>query len=150
MKKSLSILILILIQSAASACSGARPAANREPGSDAVVDYKEPVWNVFESQQNHVTAFRAEKGLQTSTVTKITAFNDAKTIELKDSEAHSLRERVSELTTQIPKKPGAKSKEECPHWVEIESFYGKRFFCEGYESDRAMELIHTLHEMMAK
>lgn len=151
---------LIALATLSAACSGAQLASNRLPSSEPspapssvpspVLDYKEPVWNVFEGQSSRVTAFKAEKGIQSSTVTKITPQNDAKTIQLKEKEEQALREKVSHLSILIPKKPGARSKEDCAHWIEIESLYGKRFYCEGYESDGAFELIQTLHEMMAK
>lgn len=58
-----------------------------------------------------------------------------------------LRKKMARISTTLPEGPVPKTRDTCKHWVETEAIYGKRFYCEGYYADDAMNFVETLHQL---
>lgn len=111
------------------------------------------LWSVREGVNDgtltNVTVYRAERNAETALLTRLAPPPaQDRSVVLTQPEEVMLRERISKITSTLGYKPNPKTKDTCPHWVEFDSFYGKRFYCEGYDSDPALDFLSTLRTLI--
>lgn len=115
--------------------------------------FKEPLWSVEEGflveDRRLIVLWRAEKSLSETTVTRLSGpeRTEVQIIPLREGDEQKLREHVAKLSIQLPSRPITTDKSKCVHWMEVETLYGKRFFCKGEDSAGAFDFLERLHQL---
>ncbi|MCM2323838.1 MAG: hypothetical protein NDJ90_11315 [Oligoflexia bacterium] len=134
------------------------PVLHDAPATDEPLEYKEMIWNVQEGAADQPAeaqlVWKAERGMNELTMSRIPTVEseeDSRTIQLSEKEELTLREKVSELALNLPSTP-PRAKNECPHWIDIETTYGRRLYCNtlnnAKDSRAAVEFVALLNRMM--
>ncbi|MCM2277532.1 MAG: hypothetical protein NDJ89_05600 [Oligoflexia bacterium] len=133
------------------------PFDSAAPG-ESEPEFKDLIWNIQEGIAAHVEqaliVWKVERGLSETTMTRIATAEDAGNalmIRLDEKLELGLRQKVSQLALGLPSATPS-PKDSCPHWIEIETVYGRRLYCnsptEGKDARAAVEFVLQLNELM--
>ena len=135
-----------------AATSNSGPGLGTEPkDANSGTIPPERLWGLDEGVQDLQTLWliqwRAEKRNEGVYLVRV-ANQDVQTARIPLEAETKIREKVARLSIQLPKRPIQIEKSRCPHWVDIETLYGRRYFCTGDDADQAFELLSELYRIL--
>lgn len=113
-------------------------------------DPREVLWKVEEGVRTGpatlVTVWTAEKSEKDTRITQVRE-GTTRSILAEGTTETSVRDRIARISVRLPNSLQQTDKGRCMRWLEFETLYGRRYFCEAEDTNEVFEVAANLRKL---